>query len=78
MINNFNANKETWWIATDGATTHYGKLTIGEVLSTLLDITTFDTEGEWLTSLNNMGIEPQLGIPVIEAPVVEIPEPPIN
>jgi hypothetical protein len=78
MINNFNANKETWWIATDGTTTHYGKLTTDEVLSTLLEITTFDTEGEWLTSLNNMGIEPQLGVPVVEAPVVEIPEPPIN
>ena len=82
MINDFNANKETWWIATDGITTHYGKISTGEVLSTLLTITTFETEGEWLTSLNNMGIEPQLTIPVdevqIEVPVIDIPEPPIG
>ncbi len=73
MINNLNASNDIWWVATDGVTTHYGKLTTGEVLSTLLEITTFDTEAEWLESLNNMGIEPQLGIPV-----VELPEAPIN
>jgi hypothetical protein len=76
MINNYNANGETWWVATDGITTHYGKLTTGEVLSTLLTITTFDNEADWLTELNNMGIEPQLGVPVITEPVNEVPAPP--
>jgi|LauGreDrversion4_2_1035121.scaffolds.fasta_scaffold819972_1 hypothetical protein len=78
MINDFNANKETWWIATDGITTHYGKISTGEVLSTLLTITTFETEGEWLEALGNIGIQPELGVPNVEVPVIDIPEPPIG
>jgi hypothetical protein len=56
MINNFTANKNMWWIATDGTTVHHGSIESGQLLSTVFTISTYDTELEYQVGLGLLGI----------------------
>ena len=43
----YKAEKETWWVATEGGIFHFGKLEDGQLLSTSLEnMEIFDTEEE--------------------------------
>ena len=67
MINELIANKQMWWIATDGTTVHHGSIEPEQLLSTVFTITTYDTELEYQVGLGLLGITLETNnIPVIE------------
>ena len=56
MINELIANKQMWWIATDGTTIHYGSIEPEQLLSTVFTITTYDSELDWQVALGSLGV----------------------
>jgi hypothetical protein len=67
MINELNANKQMWWIATDGTTVHHGSIEPEQLLSTMFTISTYDTELEYQVGLGLLGITLETN----ETPVIE-------